>query len=162
MTEEEKIEELKPEVPEEEDFKDKYLRAIAESENTRKRLQKEKLDAVQYAQERLLGDILQPIDNMENALRFATSASEEVKNWAMGFQMILGQLKEVLSGHGVTAIESVGKEFDPYLHEAVELIETTEKAPGTILEEFCRGYKIGARTLRPAKVKIAKEPPSQC
>lgn len=155
MTEEEKKEE---EIPLEEDFKDKYLRAIAESENTRKRLQKEKLDAVQYAQERLLDDILKPIDNMENALRFAAASSEEVKNWAKGFEMILGQLKEVLSSHGVSPIVSIGKEFNPYIHEAVEIVETVDLPPGTILEEFCRGYTIGSRTLRPAKVKIAKEP----
>lgn len=155
MTEEDK-EEIVPPVVEEDDYKDKYLRAIAEAENARKRLQKDKLEAVLYAQERLLSDILQPIDNMENALRFAKEAAPEVKNWALGFEMILGQLKEVLSSHGVSAIESVGKEFDPYLHEAVEIVETEDKPAGTILEEFARGYRMGTRTLRPAKVKVAK------
>lgn len=158
MTEEkQEIEEtLQTAPPEIEDYKDKYLRAIAEAENARKRLQKDKLDAVQYAQECLLSDMLHPIDNMENALKFAKDASPEVKNWALGFEMILGQLKEVLSSHGVIPVEAVGKEFDPHLHEAVEIVETSDQPSGTILHEFARGYRIGARTLRPAKVKVAK------
>jgi molecular chaperone GrpE len=159
MTEEnpeEVLEEQVAEAPPEEDYKDKYLRAIAEAENSRKRLQKDKQEAVQYAQDRLLSDILQPIDNMENALRFAAEASPEVKNWAMGFEMILGQLKEVLASHGVKVIESVGKQLDPYQHEAVEIVETTDQPNGTILEEFAKGYRIGTRTIRPAQVKVAK------
>ena len=110
MTEE--IEEEKnPEIESlvvEEDFKEKYLRVLAESENIRKRLQKDKLEAVLYAEAELLADILQPIDNMENALRFAKHAAPEVRNWALGFEMILGQLKEVLINHGVSPIDSIG------------------------------------------------------
>ncbi|MCX6994574.1 MAG: nucleotide exchange factor GrpE [Chlamydiae bacterium] len=159
MTEE--IEEEKnPEIESlvvEEDFKEKYLRVLAESENIRKRLQKDKLEAVLYAEAELLADILQPIDNMENALRFAKDAAPEVRNWALGFEMILGQLKEVLINHGVSPIDSIGKEFDPYLHEAVETLEIEEIAPGTILEEFSRGYRIGTKVLRPARVKVAQE-----
>ncbi len=159
MTEE--IEEEKnPEIESlvvEEDFKEKYLRVLAESENIRKRLQKDKLEAVLYAEAELLADILQPIDNMENALRFAKDAAPEVRNWALGFEMILGQLKEVLINHGVSPIDSIGKEFDPYLHEAVETLEIEEIAPGIILEEFSRGYRIGTKVLRPARVKVAQE-----
>ncbi|MEI6531775.1 MAG: nucleotide exchange factor GrpE [Chlamydiota bacterium] len=160
-TEEEKIPETEPLATEslvvEEDFKDKYLRVLAESENMRKRLQKDKLDAVLYAEAELLADILQPIDNMENALRFAKDAAPEVRNWALGFEMILGQLKEVLVGHGVSPIDSIGKIFDPHLHEAVEALETEEAAPGTILAEFARGYRMGTKVLRPARVKVAQE-----
>lgn len=163
MTEEEKKEEELPQEEAvqtaevaEEDYKDKYLRVLAEAENARKRLQKDKLEAVQYAEASLLEEILQPIDNMENALRFAKDAAPEIRNWALGFEMILGQLKDVLSQHGVSPIESLDKEFDPHLHEAVEMIETSEKPSGTILTEFSRGYRIGNKVLRPARVKVAK------
>lgn len=163
MTEEEKKEEELPQEEAvqtaevaEEDYKDKYLRVLAEAENARKRLQKDKLEAVQYAEASLLEEILQPIDNMENALRFAKDAAPEIRNWALGFEMILGQLKDVLSQHGVSPIESLDKEFDPHLHEAVEMIETSEKPAGTILTEFSRGYRIGNKVLRPARVKVAK------
>lgn len=138
------------------EFKDKYLRVLADSENTRKRLQKERLEAIQYANEAVLLDMLHPIDNLENALRFAEQMSPEIKNWAMGFQMILNQLKEVLSSHGVTSESSIGKEFNPHEHEAIEMIETEEATPGTVIFEFSKGYKLGTRTLRPAKVKVAK------
>lgn len=164
MTEEEKKEEELPQtegsvetLADEEDYKDKYLRVLAEAENTRKRLQKDKLEAIQYAEASLLADILQPIDNMENALKFAKDAAPEIRNWALGFEMILGQLKEVLSSHGVSPIESVGKSFDPYLHEAVETVETAEEPAGTIMSEFTRGYRIGNKILRPARVKVAQE-----
>jgi molecular chaperone GrpE len=138
------------------DLKDKYLRTLAESENARKRLQKERLEAIQYATEGLLSDFLHPMDNFENALKFADQMSPEVKNWAIGFQMILNQFKDVLSSHGVSVDQTVGQEFDPHHHEAIEIIETDEFSPGTIIHEFSKGYKVGTRTIRPAKVKVAK------
>jgi molecular chaperone GrpE len=138
------------------DLKDKYLRSLAESENARKRLQKERLEAIQYATEGLLTDFLHPLDSFENALKFADQMSPEVKNWAVGFQMILNQFKEVLSSHGVSTQPTVGQDFDPHQHEAIEIVETNEHAPGTIIFEFSKGYKVGTRTIRPAKVKVAK------
>lgn len=138
------------------DIKDKYLRSLAESENARKRLQKERLEAIQYATEGLLSDFLHPMDSFENALKFADQMSPEVKNWAVGFQMILNQFKDVLSSHGVSTETTVGQEFDPHHHEAIEIIETDEYTPGTIIHEFSKGYKVGTRTIRPAKVKVAK------
>ncbi len=143
--------------PPEEDFKDKYFRAIAELENARKRLLKEKLEAIGAAQEDVITDFLQPIDNFENALRFAKGGSDELKNWAIGFEMILGQLKSVLTQHQVTSYESLHKTFDPALHDAVESVETEEHPAGTILQEFCPGYRMNGHTIRPARVKVAKK-----
>ncbi|WP_201456724.1 nucleotide exchange factor GrpE [Chlamydia sp. 17-3921] len=135
---------------------DKYLMTLAESENARKRMQKERQEFMQYAVENVLIDFLNPIESMEKALNFTTQMSEDVKNWAVGFAMILGQLKQIFSDKGVTEYSSLGQKFDPFLHEAVETQETSEAPEGTILEEFSKGYKIGDRPIRVARVKVAK------
>jgi molecular chaperone GrpE len=141
-----------------EDFKEKYLRALAEMENMRKRMQKEKQDMARFGIENAIAEFLPAIDNLENALHFAESAHGEVKSWAMGFQMILAQLKEVLHNHGIVAFHSIGNRFDPAYHEAVEIIETEEHPEGAILQEFAKGYKSPTRVIRPARVKVAKQP----
>ena|ERR1700722_17587224 len=138
--------------------KDKHLRALAEMENTRKRLIKEKQESVRFAVENTFAELLSPIDNLENALSFADKMSEETRNWATGFKMILGQFKEVLSANNVQAYESVGTLFDPHKHQAVEIEETDKKPEGTILQEFIKGYRCGDRIIRPARVKVAKKP----
>jgi len=141
-----------------EDLRDKNLRLLAEMENLRKRLTKDKQDSTRFAVEGLVCDFLSPMDNLENALSFSNQMSPETQNWALGFQMILGQFKEVLSENGIASYKSEGSLFDPHLHEAVEVEETTQVADGTILKEFAKGYRAGARIVRPAKVKVAKAP----
>lgn len=138
------------------EHKDKYLRNLAESENQRKRLQKERQDLTQYAIQNVIADFLHPIDHMENALKYKDQMSPEVKGWAMGFEMILNQFKDVLSDQGVTPIISVGTPFDPHLHEAIEVVETDEYPPGTVVEEIIKGYKMGDKVVRPARVKVSK------
>jgi molecular chaperone GrpE len=143
MTEEEQKEELiSPHSLEVElkECKDKYLRLLAENENARKRMQKDKQDSIRFAVENVLAEILGPIDNLENALGAAKNMAGEVKQWAAGFQMILSQFKDVLSQNGVNVFISEGDLFDPHLHEAVETEETDEVPEGTILREFVRGY----------------------
>lgn len=141
--------------------KQNYLRTLAEMENLRKRMQKEKADVTRFAVENVVSEFLAPLDNLENALGFTSQASEETKNWAMGFQMILTQFKDVLVGHNITSFHSEGEEYNPHLHEALEMEETEKHKPGTIIQEFMKGYKCGDRVLRPAKVKVAKEPSKQ-
>jgi molecular chaperone GrpE len=147
------LEKIKAEAAE---YKDKYLRLLAESENARKRLQKERQELIQYAVQNVILDFLNPIDHMENALKFTQQMSPEVKSWAVGFQMILTQFKDVLANNGVIPFVSEGTEFDPHRHEAVEMIATSNFPPGVVVEESVRGYKIGDRTLRPARVKVSK------
>ena len=149
------LEQLKRDAAE---YKDKYQRALAESENARKRLQKERQELIQYALQNVLAEFLGPIDHLENALQYADQASPDVKHWAQGFQMIANQFKDVLTNNGVSPFTSTGKHFDPHLHEAIETLITTEYAPGTIVSESLRGYKMGERTLRAARVKVAKAP----
>lgn len=140
-----------------EEHKDKYLRLLAEMENTRKRLQKEKIDMMRFSVENVITEFLAPIDNLENALNFAQNMSEETANWAKGFQMILGQLKEVLSNNGIASFHSIGSFFDPNSHEAVEVEELESCVDGEILQEYSKGYKSGNKTIRPARVKVAKK-----
>ena len=140
------------------EYRDKYFRALAESENMRKRLQKEKLEAQNFAIQSVVVDFLQPLDHFEQALRHAENAAGDVKNWALGFEMILGHFKQILQDNGVVGFDSVGTAFDPHVHEAIETVETTDFAEGTVIEECMRGYKMGNRVVRPAKVKVATAP----
>lgn len=150
------LESLRKEAADNREYKDKYLRLLADMENMRKRMQKEKQELTQYAIENVITDFLPPMDHMENALRFADQMSDEVKNWAIGFQMILTQFKDALVSNGIQAVNSKGLPFDPHTQEAVEMVETNEHAAGTVVEECVRGYKMGERTIRPARVKVAK------
>lgn len=150
----EEYEKLKQEVKA---HQDKYLRLLAESENVRKRLQKEKSELQQYAKENLICDFLTPIDQFENALGFKEGVSDEVKNWMVGFEMILTQFKDVLAQNDIKAIESMGKSFDPHFHEALEVEESDEHPMDTIIKEYVRGYQMGSRVIRPSKVKVTKK-----
>jgi len=151
----EEIKQVDP-APVEEDFKDKYVRALAEMENMRKRMQKEKQEISKFAVENAISDFLPALDNLENALSFADKAGGEVKSWAMGFQMILAQLKEAVFNQGIVPFHSEGVLFDPLCHEAVEVVETNEHPEGTILKEFSKGYKSAHRIVRAARVQVAK------
>jgi molecular chaperone GrpE len=137
---------------------EKYVRLLAESENARKRMQKEKQELTKYAVENVLVEFLHPLDSFSKALSIAESMSSEVRNWALGFEMILAQFKQVLTEHGIVEYDSYGKSFDPHLHEAVDIIESADHAPGTVIEECVRGYKMGERILRVARVKVTKIP----
>lgn len=151
-------EELKKLQHEAMEYKDKYLRGLADGENARKRMQKERLELTKYAAENIIIDFLHPIDSLESALNFAQNMSEEVRNWAVGFQMILTEFKDILARNGVVVMNTKGTHFDPHQHEAVEMIETDELEPGIVIEECLRGYKMGDKTIRAARVKVSKAP----
>lgn len=138
--------------------KDKYLRLLAESENMRKRLGKEKQEMTSYAIQQVIAEFLGPIDHMENALKHAEKMSPDVKHWSLGFEMILTQFKDVLANNGVQQIISKGTPFDPHCHEAVETEESQDTPPGYVIEEFIRGYKMDGKIIRPARVKVSKMP----
>lgn len=152
------LETLQNEVKE---YKDKYLRLLAEMENLRKRMIKERDEHAHYTVANVVCDFLPPLDNLENALNYAHHMSDEVRNWALGFQMVLSQFKDVLASHGVTPLVATGTPFDPHQHEAVEAVESDTHAPGTIIEEYVKGYKMGQKTIRPARVKVAKKSTSK-
>ncbi len=150
----EKVKEAAKEINE--DFKDEYLKAIAEMENLRKRFDKEKLDVLKYRASQFILTILPTVDMFEMAMN-TQNASDEVKNWIKGFEMILNNFKTALEGEGVKEIKvEKGDEFDANLHHAIEEVETDEVEPGKIFQVKMKGYLLHEKLLRPATVTIAK------
>ena len=137
--------------------KDKYQRLLAELDNTRKRMQREKEEAMRFAIERVIGNFLTPLDQFEKALMFASQGSAELKQWAIGFEMILAQFNDILASHKVVSFSAIGEMFDPHRHEAIEIEESPDGENGKILSEFAKGYRCGDRIIRPAKVKVAQK-----
>jgi len=138
------------------ELKDQMLRRQAELENYRKRLIRDKEEAVQFANENLIRDLLGFLDNMERALAAAKNTGD-VKGLIEGFEMTQGQLLSTLDKNwGLKAIESVGQEFDPSLHEACMMAVDESLDKETVLDEFQKGYTLHGRVIRPAKVKIGK------
>ena len=139
-----------------EEFKDKYLRAHAELDNTRKRLIKEKEEYVRFANEDLLSQILYVVDNFDRALGHM-NGTQKVSSILEGIKIIQKQFHSLLEQNGVKRIESLGKKFDPAVHEAIEHVETDEDKEGVVMEEIQAGYMLNNRLLRPAAVKVGKK-----
>ena len=134
---------------------DKYVRAVAELENYRKRAVREKADAIQYGNETLLRDILPLVDGMDRALEHACN-SEDFEAFKKGLKLLQGQLLGCLQKHGVEMIDTAGKDFDPHVHEAMMQVESAEHEDRQVVGEFERGYLLNGRLLRPAKVSVCK------
>lgn len=132
------------------------LRLKADLENTRKRLEREKLEAVKFANERLLIEILPIVDNLDRAMTSLAEGHdpEKVKK---GLEIAQSEIHAVLEGHGVQVVKSVGEVFDPQFHEAVAVAETPDAEDGTVLDEIQRGYLLNGRLIRPSKVRIAQK-----
>ena len=135
--------------------KDTFLREKAELENFKKRLTKEKEDFVQFANERLLKELLQIEDNLERAMAAPNATLESLKE---GVEMIQKQFKDFLKNQKVEAIEALGKPFDPNLHEVLNQQESEEHEENTVIEEYSKGFTLNGRILRSAKVVISKKP----
>jgi molecular chaperone GrpE len=142
------------------EVQDKHLRTLADWDNYRKRMQREKEDAIKYASEGLLEKLLPVIDNFELGLQAAQS-SPNASSIVQGLTMVLSQLQNVLKEAGVEPIEAVGKPFDPNFHEALGDRPTTEYPEGTVMSQTRKGYKLKDRLLRPAAVFVAKNPAHQ-
>jgi molecular chaperone GrpE len=153
---EERIAELEAEVKAKSEealqFKDKFMRSVADLDNFRKRALKEKEEARHYGAENLLRDLLNTLDNMERAIE----ATGDVDSIKQGVKMTHDQFKQILRQHGVEVIEAHGTPFDPAHHEAVAHVESAEHPPGTVMQEHRRGYKYRDRLLRASMVSVAK------
>ena len=147
---------LKAKCAEAEAYQDKYLRAHAEFENAKKRLEKEKIDFVKYANEGFLYEFLPIVDNLEIAEKHIKEA-KDFKAVREGVDMIQVQIQEFLKNAGIERMKTVGEKFDPHLHEAVETEESKDKEDGLIVAELKPGYKFNGKLLRPASVKIVKK-----
>ena len=135
--------------------KDTFLREKAELDNFKKRLIKEKEDFVQFANERLLKELLQIEDNLERAMTAPNATLESLKE---GIEMIQKQFSDFLKNHKVEPIEALEKPFDPNLHEVVNQQESEAHEENTVMEEYSKGYTLNGRILRSAKVVISKKP----
>jgi len=111
---------------------------------------------VRIQRESILRDLLPIIDNLERALAAAREGTDP-KTILDGVQMTVRALLDFLRAQGVTPVASVGQTFDPSRHEAVDHVASDAHAPNTVVDEFHRGYQIGERILRPARVSVAKE-----
>jgi len=139
------------------ELKDRLLRAQAEWDNSRKRILREKEEAVRYAGEALLERLLPVLDNFEMGMAAAKSATDP-KAIAQGLEMVLAQFQQVLRDAGVETIDAVGKPFDPHRHEALGHHESHEHPEGQVLTQMRKGYKLKDRLLRAASVFVAKPP----
>jgi len=133
---------------------DRLARAQAEFENARRRAAKEQQEFRDFATMDSLKTLLPVIDSFERALQ----VKSEPGDFRSGVELIYKQLQDALGKLGVKAIPAKGEVFDPRFHEAIEMVETTEAPDHTVLEELQRGYKFKDRLLRPAMVKVAKNP----
>jgi molecular chaperone GrpE len=133
---------------------DRLARMQAEFENARKRAVREQQDFRDYALMDAIRNLLPVLDSFERALK----ASREKSEFRNGVELIYKQLEAALMKLGVQPITAKGEPFDPHLHEAVEMVDTTEAADHQVLEELQRGYKLKDRLLRPAMVKVARNP----
>jgi molecular chaperone GrpE len=136
------------------DLADRLLRARAEFDNARRRTERERSDFLQFAAMDLVKDVLPVLDDFERAVKVETAD----RNYAKGVELIYQRLYETLKKMGLEPVESVGKPFDPNVHQAVERVETDEAKDHTVLGEFQRGYNFKGKPLRPAMVRVAVKP----
>jgi molecular chaperone GrpE len=134
---------------------DRLARLQAEFENARKRTAREQQDFREYAVTDAIKALLPILDSFERALQAAPSGKSEFRS---GIELIYKQLQDALLKQGLRAIPAKGEPFDPRLHEAIEMVETTDAADHQIVEELQRGYKLKDRLLRPSMVKVAHNP----
>lgn len=131
---------------------DRFLRERAELENFRKRMQREKADALRFACEPLIRDLLPVIDNLERAVQCGDGNGKSVVE---GVRLVLNSLQEILNRHGVKRVEALGQPFDPTHHQALAQVESIEHEPNRVIEEHHTGYLLHDRLLRPALVTVS-------
>ena len=148
------LEELKRQL---QDKQDRLLRALAETENLRRRAQRDREDYVKYANETLLRDLIPVLDNFDRALAAARSAGES-GTVVSGVELIQRELVRVLERAGLTRYSAVGERFDPTRHEAIARVVSAERPPDTVVTETAAGYLLNGRVLRPAMVAVAAAP----
>jgi molecular chaperone GrpE len=136
------------------------MRAQAEFDNFRKRLQKDLDQERQYRAMGIVRDFLPGLDNLQRALQAAKSGGD-LQQLVQGVQMVAQQLEDALGKSAVTPIVAAGQPFDPNLHEAVTQIPTNEHPPLTVLQEVERGYMLHDRVVRPSKVIVSSAPPAE-
>lgn len=139
------------------DKHDQLLRALAETDNVRRRAQRDREEYVKYAVEGLTRDLLPILDNLDRAIAAARAAGDAARV-VEGVELIQRELLRVLERHGLTRYSALGQRFDPTRHEAVARVVSGEQAPDTVVSEVAPGYALNGRVLRPAMVGVAAAP----
>lgn len=137
------------------EYYERLLRLTAEFDNYKKRMAREKADFLRYANETLIKDLLESLDNLERAL--SHEAEDGMTGLAEGVRMTLKMLLDTLARHGVQPVEAIGKPFDPNFHEAVSNAAAEDVENNHVVEEYQRGYLLHDRLLRPAMVQICRK-----
>jgi molecular chaperone GrpE len=140
-----------------EEINEKYLRALADLENFRRRARQERAEAVRAGESAILLEVLPVLDNFSRAMEAAEGATD-VEALVKGIKMIHDQLADALARKGVRPIRAEGEPFDPAYHDAVGKIETADRPEGTVAVEIQKGYMLGGRVLRPSRVMVAARP----
>ena len=155
---EEELSETRKLVQEKDKLSKEYLghleRLHADFDNYKKRQEKKQKEFIEFANERLINNLLSVIDNLERALD-STKNEKDTKAIKEGINNTLKEFRNILQKEGVKPMQSIGHRFDPYKHEAVMRIETDKYSEDTVTEEFRKGYYIKSKVLRPAMVKVA-------
>lgn len=136
-----------------EEADNRYLRLQADFDNFRRRSRIELEACAKYRAQSLITDLLPAVDNFERAMKMEVE-NEQAKSLLQGVEMVYRNLLDALKNEGVEVIETVGKEFDPHLHQAVMQAEDENFGPNIVVEEFQKGYKLKDRVIRPAMVKV--------
>ena len=136
-------------------LQDRLARLQAEFENSRKRAAREQLEFKEFAVAEALKSLLPILDSLDRALQAPAQTLEEFRS---GIQLIRKQFEDALAKLGLDQVPTKGETFDPRVHEAVEVVETASAADNQVLEELQRGYKLRDRLLRPAMVRVARNP----
>jgi len=144
------------------ELKDRLLRQAAETENLRKRFEREKEDAIKFASGKFAKDVLSVADNLRRALENVpkdAGSSEPVQNLVTGIEATERELLSVFERHGIARVDPKGQRFDPNLHQAMFEIEDPTVATGTVLQVIAAGYVQHGRLLRAAMVGVSKGGP---
>lgn len=136
------------------ELKDKYMRALAELDNYRKRMEKEMEESRRFAKVDFFIQILPVLENIDRAINGA-GESVAKDSFFQGMEIICRQFKETLRSMGLTEFSALGQLFDPSQHEAIGKLECTDKPENTIVEEISKGYVVGGKVIRPARVIVA-------
>jgi len=155
VEEEEGPSELEQAQLEAKEARDEMLRMRAETDNLRKRLQKEKQDSVQFANERLIKQLIPIFENLDRALKAPDTNVESLKE---GVQLTADQANALFKKENVEPIKAVGESFDPSVHEVLSQMESNDHDENTVIEEYSKGYRMNSRVLIPSRVVIAKKP----
>lgn len=147
---------LETEIAKQQEYYDQLLRLMAEFENYKKRQIRDRKEFSRFANENIITDTLPALDNFERAISHC-ERSKDLDALLDGIKMIFKQMKAILGKHGVRAVQSVGKIFDPTKHQAVQMRETDDVEPNTVVEEFQKGYFLHERLIRPAMVVVASK-----